>query len=90
MPRAKPTSISLMAAIDRFLADKQLDGHEQVTAALLVELARSFEEAPAYARGRLGVEVRACLDQLQYALQRNEERESRRRVRSWVQDGEAA
>jgi hypothetical protein len=59
--------------------------------ALMVELAQSFEEAPPYARGRLGVELRACLTELEYALARAEEKRSRVRERSWVaaeQNGE--
>jgi hypothetical protein len=82
VPKGK--SASLTAAIERFLADKQLDGREQVVGALMVELAQSFEEAPPYARGRLGLEIRTCLAELQYALERAEESKSRVRERSWI------
>ena len=40
--------------------------------ALLLELARSREESPPYARGRLGVEIRACLEELRFALERDD------------------
>ena len=60
----------LTAAVEGFLAGKRFDDREQVTAALLLELARSWEESPPYARGRLGVEIRACLEELRFALER--------------------
>jgi hypothetical protein len=83
VPKAKPASLT--AAIEGFIADKDLDGREQVVGALMVELAQSFEEAPPYARGRLGAEIRTCLSELQYALGRDEERSRRVRERSWIQ-----
>ena len=55
-----------------------------MTAALLLELARSLEESPPYARGRLGVEIRACLEELRFALEKDEERQARVRQRSWI------
>jgi hypothetical protein len=75
----------LTAAVEGFLAAKRFDDREQVTAALLLELARSLEESPPYARGRLGAEIRACLEELRFALQRDEEKQARVRQRSWIQ-----
>ena len=66
------------------MAGKRFDDREQVTAALLVELAGSLAESPPYARGRLSVEIRACLEELRFALEKDAEREARRRQRAWV------
>ena len=74
----------LKAAVEGFLAGKRFDDREQVTAALLVELADSLGESPPYARGRLSVEIRACLEELRFALERDVEKQARVRQRSWV------
>ena len=79
----------LMAAVEGFLAGKRFDDREQVTAALLRELASSLEESPPYARGRLSVEIRACLEELRFALERGEEGQARVRQRSWIAAAES-
>ena len=89
MPKAKPPSLT--AAVEGFLAGKRLEGHEQVVGALLVELARAFEESPTYARARLGAELRTCLEELRHVLAREEElaarRDKRARERDWAGHG---
>jgi hypothetical protein len=79
-------SPGLTAAVEGFLAAKRFDEREQVTAALLRELACSLEDTPPYARGRLSVEIRACLEELRFALERDEEKQARvrQRERSWI------
>lgn len=58
---AKKKTPSLTAAVEGFLAGLSMDGSGTVLGALTPELARTFEAAPEYARGRLAAELRTLL-----------------------------
>jgi hypothetical protein len=62
MPRKKP--VTLTAAVEAFLDGLVLTDAERVLAALAVELARSFEDTPPYARAKIAAELRVCLAEL--------------------------
>jgi len=61
-----------------------------VLGALLLELARAFEAAPEYARGRLAAELRTLVTELQAQAVRESEiaerRAKRERQRAWAQN----
>jgi hypothetical protein len=86
---AKKNPPSLTAAVEAFLAGLSLDGSGTVLGTLTLELARTFEAAPEYARGRLAAELRtllAVLDAQQaWESELAERRKARARERAWAQ-----
>jgi hypothetical protein len=69
------------AAVSAFLADLPLEGAHKPLAAVAMLLAESFEEAPAYSRGRLAKELRELLEELKNEIDREGELHERRQRR---------
>jgi hypothetical protein len=65
MPKRKP--VTLAAAVERWVAGLRVNGAVGVQAALALQLAESFEQAPPYARARLAAELRALLAEVEEA-----------------------
>jgi hypothetical protein len=67
-----------------------LDGTQTVLGALTLELARTFEAAPDYARGRLAAELRTLVAELEAQAAGQSElvdrRAKRERERAWAAD----
>lgn len=61
----KPREETLPAQVARVLAEFELEGTDELVAAITVALAEAFEESPAYSRARLASEILGCLDRLQ-------------------------
>jgi hypothetical protein len=55
------------AAVERFLAELRLSAAEGVLAALALDLAKSLEEPPPYARARIAAELRELVAKLEEA-----------------------
>jgi hypothetical protein len=74
----------LVAVVEKFVGGLELEDSEHVLGRVAIELARSLEEAPAYARAPLSRELRECLAALQQRAYEVEESRARRRPRVLV------
>jgi hypothetical protein len=64
MKKSSQPASSLRLTVERFVADRRLRGAEEVLAAVALDLAESFENAPPYARTRLAAELRELVAEL--------------------------
>jgi hypothetical protein len=71
MPRKNP--VTLEAAVERWASGLRTNEVVAVQAALALQLAESFEQAPPYARARLATELRALVAEVEAAEQLEEE-----------------